>query len=156
MRPNVLPETIPNWIDGRECAAVGGRTLPKHAPATGREILRVARSDGEDVARAVGAARRAQPAWAALPAVQRGDLLLDIAQALRRRREEMAAVVAAETGMAHKAALGEVGGAVAQGVFMAGEGRRLYGRTTTSASQTWPSFSKPASASHRATASEAV
>ncbi len=135
MRPNVLPETVPNWIDGRECAAAGGRTLPKHAPATGREILRVARSDGEDVAKAVAAARRAQPAWAALPAVQRGDLLLDIAQALRSRREEMAAGVAAETGMAHKAALGEVGGAVAQGVFMAGEGRRLYGRTTTSAAQ---------------------
>lgn len=133
MRPSGLPDAVPNWIDGKERAAAGGGTFPKRAPATGLEILRAARSDGEDVASAVGAARRAQPGWAALTPVQRGDLLLDVAQALRRRRDEVAAVVAAETGMSVKAALGEVGGAVAQGVFMAGEGRRLYGRTTTSA-----------------------
>jgi aldehyde dehydrogenase (NAD+) len=35
--------------------------------------------------------------------------------------------------MSFKQALGETGGAIAQGEFMAGEGRRLYGRTTTSA-----------------------
>ena len=35
--------------------------------------------------------------------------------------------------MSLKAALGETGGAIAEGEFMAGEGRRFYGRTTTSA-----------------------
>jgi aldehyde dehydrogenase (NAD+) len=52
---------------------------------------------------------------------------------MRRRREDIAAMVAAETGMSFNAALAETGGAVALGEFMAGEGRRLYGRTTTSA-----------------------
>ena len=45
----------------------------------------------------------------------------------------MAAIVAAETGKAPGDARGEVGAAIEMGYFVAGEGRRLYGRTTTSA-----------------------
>jgi aldehyde dehydrogenase (NAD+) len=56
-----------------------------------------------------------------------------MAQAMRRYQEEIATIVATETGMSVKQALGETGGAIAQAEFMAGEGRRLYGRTTTSA-----------------------
>jgi aldehyde dehydrogenase (NAD+) len=41
-------------------------------------------------------------------------------------------VVALETGKSYKSALAETDGAVALGLFMAGEGQRLYGRTTTS------------------------
>jgi len=93
----------------------------------------VARSKGEDVATAIRAAKAAQPAWADLTPVQRGDVLHDIAQALEKHQKAMASIVAQETGMAFGAALGETGGAVAQGLFMAGEGRRMYGRTTTSA-----------------------
>ena len=52
---------------------------------------------------------------------------------MRKNREEIATIVAAETGMSFNAALGETGGAIAQGEFTAGEGRRFYGRTTTSA-----------------------
>jgi aldehyde dehydrogenase (NAD+) len=65
--------------------------------------------------------------------VQRGDMLLDIARAMRKHQNEMAAIVAMETGMSLNAAMGETGGAIAQGEFTAGEGRRFYGRTTTSA-----------------------
>jgi aldehyde dehydrogenase (NAD+) len=51
---------------------------------------------------------------------------------LRARREDMARMVALETGKSYKMALGETDGAVELGLFMAGEGQRLYGRTTTS------------------------
>ena len=71
--------------------------------------------------------------WAEITPVQRGDILHDIALAMRDNRDEIAAIVAAETGMSIQAALGETGGAIAQGEFMAGEGRRFFGRTTTSA-----------------------
>jgi aldehyde dehydrogenase (NAD+) len=60
-------------------------------------------------------------------------MLYDITRALRTHQKEMAAIVAMETGMSFNAALGETGGAIAQGEFTAGEGRRFYGRTTTSA-----------------------
>jgi len=52
---------------------------------------------------------------------------------LRGRREEAAAIVAEETGKSPELALGEADAAVEMGFFVAGEGRRLYGRTTTSA-----------------------
>jgi aldehyde dehydrogenase (NAD+) len=51
---------------------------------------------------------------------------------LLARREEVARVVHLETGKSYKEALGETDGAIALGRFMAGEGQRLYGRTTTS------------------------
>lgn len=128
-----MPAVISNWVDGRESPAAAGETFSKVSPANGREICRVARSRAADVERAVAVAEEAQGAWAALTPVRRGELLFEIVEGMRRRREELAVVVAAETGMAPKQALGEVGGAIAQGEFMAGEGRRLYARTTTSA-----------------------
>src|SRR5258708_30474358 len=51
---------------------------------------------------------------------------------LRDCRAEVAHIVALETGKSYPAALGETDGAIELGLFMAGEGQRLYGRTTTS------------------------
>src|SRR5207237_511582 len=56
-----------------------------------------------------------------------------VAQLLERDAEGVAAVVAAETGKSPKDALGETGGAIEMGYFVAGEGRRFYGKVTTSA-----------------------
>jgi len=133
MNQNSLPETIPNWINGEECAAISGEIFDKLSPDTGRKLCGVARSGSQDVQNAIQSARSAQAAWAELTPVQRGDMLHDIAQAMRRHQKEIAAIVAMETGMSFNAALGETAGAIAQGEFMAGEGRRFYGRTTTSA-----------------------
>ena len=133
MDQKVIPNTVLNWIDGKECEALAGDTFGKLSPVSGEEICTVARSLAEDVKQAVEVARKAQPAWADSTPVARGDLLHDIAQAMRKHEEEIATIVSLETGMSFKQALGETGGAIAQGEFMAGEGRRLYGRTTTSA-----------------------
>ncbi|MEJ2365318.1 MAG: aldehyde dehydrogenase family protein, partial [Deltaproteobacteria bacterium] len=128
MHGNSFPTKVLNWIDGKECEAISGETFAKVSPVSGKEICRVARSRAEDVHKAVEVARRAQPAWADSTPVYRGDLLHDIAQAMRKQREEIASIVSLETGMSYKQALGETGGAIAQGEFMAGEGRRFYGR----------------------------
>ena len=132
MNQNSLPEIIPNWINGEESAAVSGQTFDKLSPHSGRNLCQVARSNEDDVKIAIQAAKTAQAAWADITPVQRGDMLHEITLAMRNNREEIATIVAAETGMSLKAALGETGGAVDEGEFMAGEGRRFYGRTTTS------------------------
>ena len=124
---------IQNVVDGRQAPAGGGERFEKHRPADGSLLCTVARSDAGDVAEAVAAARRAQPAWGARTPVERGELVREIALALRERREEAAQIVAEETGKSSELALGEVDAAVEMGFFIAGEGRRLYGRTTTSA-----------------------
>ncbi|MDX6388464.1 MAG: alpha-ketoglutaric semialdehyde dehydrogenase, partial [Gaiellaceae bacterium] len=76
---------------------------------------------------------RARPEWAARTPVERGEIVRELALALRARREEAAEVVTAETGKSLDLALAEADAAVEMGFFVAGEGRRLYGRTTTSA-----------------------
>jgi alpha-ketoglutaric semialdehyde dehydrogenase len=93
----------------------------------------VARSDAADVRVAVAAARSAQRKWATRTPVERGVLVREIALALQADRDEFAELVVEETGKSRDLALGEVDAAVEMGFFVAGEGRRLYGRTTTSA-----------------------
>lgn len=126
------PPEIPNWVGGHERAAISGALFDKLNPADGTLMSRVARSEAADVRAAVDAAKAAQPGWTDVTPVRRGEVLHDIAIGLKLRREEVARVVAAETGKSFKDALGETDAAIALGLFMAGEGQRLYGRTMTS------------------------
>jgi acyl-CoA reductase-like NAD-dependent aldehyde dehydrogenase len=125
--------TVENVIGGEERAASGGGTFEKLAPASGEPISLVARSSAEDVAAAVAAAEAAQPDWADRPVEERGRVLRRLAQLLERDREPVAAVVSAETGKSPRDAKGETDGAIELGYFIAGEGRRFYGRTMPSA-----------------------
>jgi alpha-ketoglutaric semialdehyde dehydrogenase len=128
----VLSE-IQNIVGGQAVETAGGSRFEKYRPADGSLLCTVARSAEADVAAAVTSARSAQHAWAARTPVERGELVRELALALRDRREEAAGIVAEETGKAMELALGEADAAVEMGFFVAGEGRRLYGRTTTSA-----------------------
>lgn len=132
MTHTLFPSEIPNWIGGTQTPARDGRLFDNLKPADGTLLCRAARSGGADVDAAVAAAKTAQSEWAATPPVKRGDILHSVAVALRARRKDVAGVVATETGKSFRDALGETDGAVALGLFMAGEGQRLYGRTTTS------------------------
>ena len=73
-----IPDVVMNWIDGSRCAAEGGETFEKCSPADGRKLCSVARSKGPDIAAAVVAAQKAQPAWATTTPVHRGDVLRDV------------------------------------------------------------------------------
>ncbi|HKP96431.1 MAG TPA: aldehyde dehydrogenase family protein [Fibrobacteria bacterium] len=131
----MLPQIIPNLVDGKEISAIGGESFDKLRPADGTKLCNVARSRAADVDAAIKAAVKAQPTWGDTPAVKRGEFLLAIVQGMQARREEIAKLVAEETGKSLKDALGETGGAISLGLFYAGEGQRLYGRTTTSMAQ---------------------
>ena len=133
-RNSLFPSTIPNWIDGKEVSAVSGQTFSKVDPRDGEELCRAARSGAADVDAAVSAARCAQTGWAATPPVRRGEILHSVANAMERRIDDITAVVVAETGKPSSGARGEVQAAIALARFMAGEGQRMYGRTTTSGS----------------------
>jgi len=129
----VIPKDVPNIVDGRTVPPTDGAWFEKRRPADGERLCRAARSQAADVEAAIAAAGRAQPDWARRTPVERGELVRELALALRERREEAAELVAAETGKSVELALGETDAAVEMGFFVAGEGRRLYGRTTTSA-----------------------
>jgi len=67
--------TVANLIDGKWVDGSGTDTLTVLNPGTGAELTSFTSSTSGDVDRAVAAARAAQPAWAALSARQRSEVL---------------------------------------------------------------------------------
>ncbi|MBA2642249.1 MAG: aldehyde dehydrogenase [Actinobacteria bacterium] len=124
-------DTVSNLIGGEAVPAASGEWLDKLRPADGTLLCRLARSGADDVAAAVSAAREAQRSWAERTAVERGEIVRELALRLRDRRDDASEIVVAETGKRLELALAETDAAVEMGLFVAGEGRRSYGRTTT-------------------------
>lgn len=127
-----IPERVPSWIDGAERPAADGAWAVKRDPHDGKPLCELARSRKADVDAAVDAARVAQAGWDATPAVQRGLALHRLVRLMQDRADEIARIVSAETGKTFAEAAGETEAAVQCGLFFAGEGQRLYGRTCTS------------------------
>ncbi|MBN8890002.1 MAG: aldehyde dehydrogenase family protein [Rhodospirillales bacterium] len=89
-----------HFIGGSLVAARGGKTFPVVNPATGLEIATAAEGDAADVDAAVQDAAVAQKAWARMPARKRGALVAACAGVIREHVEELARLIALETGKA--------------------------------------------------------
>ena len=87
-------------IGGEWVPAVSGASITVENPARRKPIGQVPRGRTEDVERAVAAAADAFPAWAKIPARDRGRQLMRIGEALEVRSEELARTIASETGNA--------------------------------------------------------
>jgi len=101
-------------------------------PATEKVLARFPVGTARDVDRAVAAARDALPGWSATPAPARARILLRIAEMLRGEKQRLGRLVATEMGKVMPEALGDVQEAIDTFEYFAGEGRRLFGHTTTS------------------------
>jgi aldehyde dehydrogenase (NAD+) len=86
------------YIDGELTDGLAGRTIDVINPADGTLLAAVAEAGTEDVDRAVDAARRAFPHWAALPAADRGRLLTVLADAIEGHAAELAELESLDTG----------------------------------------------------------
>lgn len=96
-------------------------------PATAQTIATVPACDAADADRAVRAAAEAQPAWAALPAIERGRVLLKWAELVQRDADRLAAIVTAEVGKTTAQAHDDLGAAVMFLTWAAESARRVEG-----------------------------
>jgi acyl-CoA reductase-like NAD-dependent aldehyde dehydrogenase len=128
----MYPSEIGHWIGDAETPLSAGSTLDKRCPIDDQVVARVSRGTRADVDRATEAAARASESWGALPAPKRGDILGRAAALLRANEQAFADIIRIETGKPWKNAAAEVGSSADLGLFMASEGSRFYGRTTTS------------------------
>jgi 3-hydroxyisobutyrate dehydrogenase len=88
-------------VDGEWRESARGAFFVVESPAhRGRVIAEVPRADAADVEIAVGAAARAFEFWKLVAPRERGKLMLQIADDVERRAEEMATLLATETGNA--------------------------------------------------------
>ena len=100
--PAALAKAISGYhfIGGRYTPARSGRRFPVVNPATGEAVAEAADGDAADVDAAVAEAARAQKEWAKVPARKRGALVYQAANLIREHVEELARLVALETGKA--------------------------------------------------------
>lgn len=111
------------WIEGNKMTAVIN-------PATGEEIVEVPLSTKESVQEAVAAAKKAQKEWALVPAPQRAEVLYQVGNLMKERKEHLSKLLTLENGKVLEEARGEVQEGIDMAFYMAGEGRRLFGQTT--------------------------
>ena len=87
------------YIDGVWVASSGSETLDVIDSTTEEVFASIPAGTPSDIDRAVEAASRAFPAWAATPAKDRGAYLQKIADGLQARASEIADVISHEVGM---------------------------------------------------------
>ncbi len=121
-----------NYIGGEWVDAAGGETFESLNPATGELLGAFPRSGATDLDRAVAAAKAAWEDWRLVPAPKRGDVLFRFARLLEGEKDELTRLMSREMGKVLAEAGGDVQEAIDMSVYMAGEGRRLFGQTTPS------------------------
>ncbi len=121
-----------NYVGGAWVDAAGGETFESIVPATGDAIGEFPRSTAEDVDRAVAAAKAAYDDWRLTPAPKRADVLYRFASLLVEHKDELADLMSREMGKVMVEAAGDVQEAIDMTLYMAGEGRRMFGQTTPS------------------------
>jgi acyl-CoA reductase-like NAD-dependent aldehyde dehydrogenase len=99
-QPAAAPRHARMLIGGAWVDALSGEVLAVENPAKRRPIGDIPRGGAADVDRAVTAAAGAFPAWSKVAPRDRGRLLLRIAERLEGRAEELARLIALETGNA--------------------------------------------------------
>ena len=90
----------PMLIGGEWVWAASGKSLTVENPGRRRLIAEVPAGGKEDVERAVKAALEAFDSWRKVPPSDRGRMLLKIAEEIDARHEELARLIAEETGNA--------------------------------------------------------
>ena len=130
--PFALARTLSglHFIGGRYVPATSGQTFPVVNPATGVEVARAALGDADDIDVAVREAARAQKAWAQMPARKRGALVHQCSAILKTHAEELARLIALETGKALRTESRVEAGVVADVFeFFGGLGSELKGES---------------------------
>jgi len=127
------PKIFKNYIKGEWVPSASGVTFDNSNPADRRELVGMfQKSSRQDVEDAIQAAKDAYKAWRLTPPPKRGEILYRAARLLSERKEEYAAQMTREMGKILEETRGDVQEAIDMTYYMAGEGRRLFGQTTTS------------------------
>lgn len=120
------------FINGKWKDSSDGRTFKTINPANGSILARFAQATVEDVVETIEVAKRSFSTWKGYPAPKRGEILIKAAAIMRERKQELGELVAREMGKVIAEGLGDVQEAIDFLEYISGEGRRLFGETTTS------------------------
>jgi lactaldehyde dehydrogenase/glycolaldehyde dehydrogenase len=127
-----MTRQLENYVDGRFVVDPQMQYRDVLNPANGELLAQMPLSTAECVDEALAAARRAQPAWEALPAVARGAYLKKIASLVRAEADALAETITREQGKVLSLARVEVAFTADYLDYMAEWARRIEGEVIPS------------------------
>ena len=112
---------------GGKWLETSGGMLDVHAPGTGELIGRVKQATEDDYEAVVAAAHEAFLRWRDVPAPKRGEIVRQIGEALREKKDSLGKLLSLEMGKILPEGLGEIQESIDIADFAVGQSRMLYG-----------------------------
>ncbi|MBM4071546.1 MAG: NAD-dependent succinate-semialdehyde dehydrogenase [Planctomycetes bacterium] len=116
------------FIDGKWCAADGGRTLEVINPANEEVLAEIAYGGRAETRRALEAAHKAMQSWMKLTSWDRGKIIKKIADIMRDKADAIARTLTLEQGKPLAEAKAEILHSADTFEWFAEEGKRAYGQ----------------------------
>ena len=116
------------FINNEWHSTANGKTFSVDNPASGEPLLSIPDAGRSETLAAIDAAYNALPAWSALPAIQRSDLMRKAAALMLEQRERLATIMTLEQGKPLAESRGEIAYAASFLTWFAGEAERVYGQ----------------------------
>src|SRR4051794_11548126 len=120
------------FVGGEWTASLSGETFTADSPATGETIAEVPQGSRDDARRAIEAANAAADAWASRTAFDRAAAMHRVADAVEKRRDELAHTLTLDQGKPLQESHDEVEELVQYWRNAAEDGKRLEGRLANS------------------------
>ena len=126
---HIQPGTIPGTSTGTKWLESQGKGLESVSPVDGKRIGVVTQTDKTAYDQVVSAAQEAFKVWRSWPAPRRGDVVRQIGEALRNKKEPLGRLVSYEMGKSLQEGYGEVQEMIDICDFAVGLSRQLHGLT---------------------------
>ena len=112
-----------NWLES------GSEKLVSVSPADGAEIASVSVTTPDEYREVINQAQEGFRQWRSVPAPKRGEVVRQIGEALREKKEALGKLVSYEMGKSYQEGLGEVQEMIDICDFAVGLSRQLHGLT---------------------------
>lgn len=124
-----IKELNPSFSTGNTQGSGGGVTIESYSPVDANLIASVGSVDQSDYEKVIATAEDAFVKWRKWPAPKRGEVVRQIGDALRQKKEPLGKLVSYEMGKSLQEGLGEVQEMIDICDFAVGLSRQLYGLT---------------------------
>ncbi|MEQ9188418.1 MAG: aldehyde dehydrogenase family protein, partial [Cryomorphaceae bacterium] len=114
---------------GQRWLPSNGQVFESYSPVNGQLMARVHGSSKENYEEVIGLAQKAFETWRMWPAPKRGEIVRQIGEALREKKESLGQLVSYEMGKSYQEGLGEVQEMIDICDFAVGLSRQLHGLT---------------------------
>lgn len=114
---------------GSKWIASSGPVLKSYSPVDGKLIATVRSADEKSFRKVVEVSKKAFAQWRLVPAPKRGEVVRQVGEALRARKEALGMLVSYEMGKSYQEGLGEVQEMIDICDFAVGLSRQLHGLT---------------------------